>query len=568
MQISTTSISHASLSRTGSHKLEAQTGPISPSSTVDPGSLDTDTPASNVESNLKIEQTGWKEDPLFQDVMKRLDSKQQSQLIDVITTLNGSIPGILVPSGKQLAQDFMNALVADSGNGLSEGASRMLDEASGMAAQVLAVSDTSPYQPGKVVTLSLETTAQLSNFIQATAGAEDSAALMDQVESFGGQHQDTLYQLIAMDREGAESLMTQLAERSDETKDAVLNLFHQQLDFKSAPFFGLEERVIAQVPDDVKGRAGVAASYYDSNPQVVKTMVQDTLQLMEDYAFSDEQLTHLAGQLRGMDAASQRAALAITVTGMDTLLGGAGEGQQLDLSEHEDVLETLDALRTDSQVLEVVAKSRLGEPVSRESGDTFYSLKGYGESLRDQQNVVNLLVTDAWVNNQLPQSNDVESQSQRLANWMIEMGADNRDAFAQALTEQIPAGLPPLAELSEDALRDTLDGFQNRTSSIASSDNLAELFIVEEQIASESREDFWTATHAAGEEIDSFVQTLKHQSEDIQLQLLDTIALQQAKVDAGEQSQGELQKRLSQVISQLDSLESDTDKSALIKHTF
>ena len=314
------------------------------------------------------------------------------------------------------------ALVGNQG--LADGAERILEKAAELASAVQTSGGSDLYKrDGSVSEGSLKAVERLSNFVKSVSGPGANAEVMNQVESFDEQHQDTLYNLIANNRDSAMSLMENLAERSDETRDTVLGLFTEQLSSIEPIIPGYAPKELFVEKD---AWTGATLDHDDTNLHVVQGMIDQTIQLMEDYAFDDEQLTHLTGQLSTLDTTDQRAALAITGMGMDLLVGGAGKGQHLDLEAHEKALEVISGLRSDGRVLEVVAKSRMDE-MRTDEGKPFYALKKAGDSERDQQTMVELLVTDAWVNSQQNDQKDVEMQSLRLANQLLEMDETGRD---------------------------------------------------------------------------------------------------------------------------------------------
>lgn len=566
MQISSVSQAGLSALQSGDDKFNIKSDRLS--STSDTRSTAAAIVTLGGEQEEWLAESGWKDDQQFQDVASKLDAKQLAQLVDTLKALEGErIPGTLHPaSGGGTAQKLLMTLVPlGAGKDLADGAERILEKAAELASAVQTGGGSDLYKRnGAVSEVSLKAVERLSNFVKSVSSPGAGSELMDRVESFGEEHQDTLYNLVANDRESALSLMENLSERSDETRDTVLGLFAEQLSSVEPiiPGDGSKELVVEK-----DAWTGATLDHDDTNLHVVQGMIEDTIQLMEDYAFNDEQLTHLTGQLSTLDSTDQRAALAITGMGMDLLVGGAGKGQQLDLEGHEKALEVINGLRSDGRVLEVVAKSRMGE-MRTDEGKPFYALKKAGDSERDQQAMVELLVTDAWVNSQTSEQSDVEMQSLRLANQLLEMDATDRDGMAASLNELDVENVKPLTELSVEELDEAYGGLQARTSSMALSDELPSLLEAEAQLEPAQREAFWQAAELAGDQVDGFARTLMAQSEPVQQKLIEVMAGEQQRLSSGEQDADYVATRLAATREMLSMEMSDSQKLAFLNRTF
>ena len=377
----------------------------------------------------------------------------------------------------------------------------------------------------------------LHNFVNAVNKSDDAGLMLDKLEEFSEGQQSDLLQILGTSVEMGDRLMKTLADRDIDAQDAILNLLSEVA--QSAKGYAPDIR-----PVSGSGNGGAILEHDNYSGRVVWDMVDDSIALMESYAFSDEQLDEMATELTHMKRSDQRAYLEITKTGLEHLLGEGGE-QTIALDEHQGALATVEALRGNASVRDTVFKSRMGEETISD-GTRFYGLKDEGESHRDQAATIELLVTDAWLH-QGSSASDISLRSTQLANALGGMGAEQRDGLVHELN-RFGQGDIPLAQRSFSDLQDENQGLNNRIGSLIQSDDVEALLAIEALISGEQKENFWTATELADENVDPLVNLLQQSDGTVRSQIVEALAQQSGLVDNGSKSRDEAVKQVDDLI--------------------
>ena len=377
----------------------------------------------------------------------------------------------------------------------------------------------------------------LHNFVNAVNKSDDAGLMLDKLEEFSEGQQSDLLQILGTSVEMGDRLMKTLADRDIDAQDAILNLLSEVA--QSARGYAPDIR-----PVSGSGNGGAILEHDNYSGRVVWDMVDDSIALMESYAFSDEQLDEMATELTHMKRSDQRAYLEITKTGLEHLLGEGGE-QTIALDEHQGALATVEALRGNASVRDAVFKSRMGEETISD-GTRFYGLKDEGESHRDQAATIELLVTDAWLH-QGSSASDISLRSTQLANALGGMGAEQRDGLVHELN-RFGQGDVPLAQRSFSDLQDENQGLNNRIGSLIQSDDVEALLATETLMSGEQKENFWTATELADENVDPLVNLLQQSDGTVRSQIVEVLAQQSGLVDNGSKSRDEAVKQVDDLI--------------------
>lgn len=377
----------------------------------------------------------------------------------------------------------------------------------------------------------------LHNFVNAVNKSDDVGLMLDKLDGFSEDQQSDLLHILGTSVEMGDRLMDTLSDRDTNAQDAMLNLLSEVA--QSARGYAPDIR-----PVSGSGNGGAILEHDNYSGRVVWDMVDDSIALMENYQFSDEQVEEMATELTYMERSDQRAYLAITKTGLAHLLGEGGE-QTIALDEHQGALATVEALRGSASVRDTVFKSRMGEETISD-GTRFYGLKDEGESHRDQVATIELLVTDTWLN-QGGSESDISLRSTQLANLLGEMGAEQRDGLVHELN-RFGQGDIPLAQRSFTDLQDENQGLSNRIDSLIESDDVEALLATETLISGEQKEDFWTVTALAEENVDPLVNLLQQSDGTVRSQIVEALAQQSGLVDSGTKSRDEAVEQVDDLI--------------------
>lgn len=458
-------------------------------------------------------------------------------------------------SGTQQVENLVNSLSAMD----SATRSRVLDKAEGYAEKVVKAPPSQPTYAAQDIWnyMSAAATANdLFNFNAVISKSDDINATLDQLEQFDETQQKQLLGVLRRDIELGSTLMDQLEERDSAAQNAILN-YMTELDISRKEL----------VKYDPLGKTSSVLDFDNNGYSVVVGMMEDTVSLLENYHFDDEQLQQMGEQLQQMDRSDQRAYLAISKTGFETLLGDVDRaGKQINMSEHEAVFETIDSLRQDDQVRELVFRSRMGEE-SIHDGRRFYEQKSLGEANHDVEEMVRFLTTDAWLTEQVDDRSADQIQTTRLTHKLLEMGAEQRDQLIQDLNH-LGQEEHPMAELSVEALKEVYGGFFDRTTTIAHVDDLNELAAVEAETRPELRESFWQATELAGERVDQLLQVLEHNPPAISDQVIQGLAEQKALIQSDERTRAEVEKDLNKLLNYFSEEHSNQEKLDYLSGAF
>lgn len=441
----------------------------------------------------------------------------------------------------------------------TETRSRVLDKAEGYAEKVVKRPPSPLTYDARSIWNYLSdgaTANDLFNLNNAIAGSDDVNGMLDQLEQFDEHQQTQLLGLLRRDSTLGTQMMDQLEGRDPAAQNAILD-FMSELD--TTRKFHMNY--------DATGETRSVLDFDNNGYSVVVGMMEDTVSLLENYRFDDEQLAQMGNQLQQMNRSDQRAYLAITKTGFETLLGDvASEGKQIDLSRHEAAFATIDSLRSSAQVRELVFKSRMGEE-SIHDGQRLYAQKTLGEANRDVAEMVRFLTTDAWLNNRSDDNSAHKAQTERLTGMLSYMGADQRDQLIQDLN-QLGQKVHPMSELSDTALQETYGAFFDRTTTIANVDDLNTLADAEEETRPALRESFWQATELAGEKVNDLLKILDKNTPEIREQIIVTLAEQASLIESKEKTRDEVDQDLKQLISYFREDYTSQDKLQYLQQAF
>ncbi len=496
-----------------------------------------------LDSHLPADQT-------FFDLAEKLSDEELGQLINSLDKLqtrpsrsNPDMP-IVVNHSAGIAKDFIDTLSSMDDATMK----RAVTEASQHADKAVSTPATDIYNARGFVTLSEGSSSanDLHNFVIAINTTDDATQMLDKLAGFEDSQQSLLFGALAADQQTGTTLMDSLAERDSATRDAVLNYLSPRIE----TWHFATKHILSLSIDNSGSWARTPEQGITSKDNSID-IINRSMDLLTNYKMDDEQLADSFNTLNNMDLADQRTWLAITHTGLETLAGSGSKEAPVDLTDQQRVLDTLDELRNSSSVREAVSFSTLGDKSTVLSA---YEIKEYGKGQHDQQEMIKLLATDAWLN---------PDDTGQLADKLNQLGGEARDELIADLN-QLNKLDSPLSEKTDSELKQALQPLQNRTSSIKNTDDVKALLQAETNTPVEQKEDFWTATELAGNHVDELIQELQNSSDTIRAQIIDNLTNESVKVTKGDQTRDDARQHLNELLNNLSNATDDRDKQRFL----
>lgn len=337
----------------------------------------------------------------------------------------------------------------------------------------------------------------IHNFINAVnqfgGDSEKQTALLKGLDAYQPDQQSALLTIVAGGAETGLRLMETLQEFSKDAQDATLD-YLVGITEKKSPF-----EVTVRAATDPENWSGAILGYDNHSANVVEGMIDDIVSLSENYRFTDEQWQGMMEELSDLDTTDQRAYIAITKGGLDTLLDG-DKGKPEDVNQNAELMDSLDRLRDSSVVRELVFKSQVGEERVSD-GRSYYAHKEESDSKRDQQAMVEFLVSDAWLNR------EDESRTVVIASKLDALSAEQRDEQVSSINALVTDG-EPLAFSSDVQLQGEYKETLQRTDVLRHSNDIVALNAFEESLDESLKDKFWAAAPLMQRSVDDFVETL------------------------------------------------------------
>lgn len=465
----------------------------------------------------------------FLALAEQLDDKQLGRLVDTLEGLR-TLPhqsgfGVLIQAGR--SPDRLISALSELDESTRD---RVLEKTEQLAANIPPRDTPDTYSP---IALNLQdagspAASNLHNFVQAVAESEGVSGMLDSLDSFSETQQTGLLNVLGKDNALGERLMDQLAERGNAAKDTAINFLGDLAASADLHF----TQSAAKTPSPL-GDVYAVAEHDNESADTLMGMLESSVSLLESFEFSDEQVVQMNNQLNSMDRSNQRAYLAITETGLDQLVG-ADSDNPIDLEENTEAVEVIDELRSDATVRDTVYMARLGAE-RQVDGQSFYEVKLNGAGERDQEGLVSVLATDAWVNRN-NEDIDISVRAMHLSENLQAMGGEARDRQVHNLN-RLTQQQVPLAELNDEYLQEDTQDFMNRTNALA---NTQDVEVLQSTALSfpELDDAFWTAAGMAGEEVDQLVQILNEVPVDMGEKVLNHLSERQEQLPV-EETHGE-----------------------------
>lgn len=479
-------------------------------------------------------------DERFLALADSLDDRQLGQLTNTLEGLQ-TTPQLYASSSAGHGQINSHLLLESLTDMDATTRDRVLEVADKHAAKIPVNVMADTYAADGTHTASLPSLAarDLHNFVASVATAPDAGSLMDGLEQFSDAQQSDLLQVMGMEQELGQRLMNEMTDRDTDSRDKTLR-------FLSELSASADSHVKVAQPSFMTPDVAALATHDNHAFSVVTGMISETLSLLENYEFSNQQLTQMSGQLQSLSHSDQRAYLNITSAGLDQLVG-ADSNQPADMEENSASLEVVDALRSDAGVRESVYMARMGDEVPSLEGGKHYQLKYTATGERDQNTLVEVLATDAWLNRNNDEV-DLSARASHLAENLTALGGEARDRRVHAL-DRLAQQQVPLSELSDDYLQQDYHDFQNRTDALANTSDAAALTEMEYQTEPALRDGYWQAAGLAGEEVDQLIGILQKNDPDMGRQIVEHLSGVATEVFDGETSVDEGRERVHELIN-------------------
>ncbi len=209
----------------------------------------------------------------------------------------------------------------------------------------------------------------LQNFVTAVIASDAPAALTEQLGELSPEAQQGLLNVYGLDTELGERLFNLMAAEQGAIPESLIKALGDMVAAIKISPFAEESFGFAYTGEDALAQDNEQSSGRDFALDSVTSMIS----LLESHDLPEEQLTTLGSELNRLSNPEKRAYIDITTSGIDTLLA---QGKNL-----EEALETVSALRTQPDVLELVNRTRyhdvtLVERPDIEEGLTVVALEG------------------------------------------------------------------------------------------------------------------------------------------------------------------------------------------------
>lgn len=221
----------------------------------------------------------------------------------------------------------------------------------------------------------------LQNFVSSVISSDNPGDLVDKLSNFSEQQQGAMLNVLGFDNHLGTRLLDQLHDKDETARQNIVS-FLGDITQKSGAF--LEFSAFSpRAPDNpLYLRKGHGDNMYTT----VQNMVSKTVNLLEDYEFSDEQLSKFGEDLTNHPRQQQIAYLDTFTLGLENLIQ-RDENNQETYNPLEDAKSAtqLFALLNDEAVLEKMYQTRQGEDYR---AGTFFKVKSYQEYQADAKQLM------------------------------------------------------------------------------------------------------------------------------------------------------------------------------------
>jgi hypothetical protein len=481
----------------------------------------------------------------FTDRMSDADLDNFARTTKALRTPSDQLPTTASYSGMSAIRGLFEDLQTMSGDTMS----RVLEKTAELSAPVPAFERKFTYDAKGDFSQGKGSAAAtpLHNFVKAV-GTMDSADideqannLLDSLELYSENLESTLLQIASADSKIAVEIINQMQDYDEDSQNDVFSYLSKLASSINPSAPPPPATALDREPGEEGWHASILGTFANSK-KVVVDMMDTFSSIMKTYEFRDQQITDMTSDLSELDNDNQRAYLEITKTGLSTLLSNAEDQYRQEQEKTiipNEVLSVVDGLRNQSDVLFFVIESGRGDQKIGQSGQSFYELKGWNSSKKDEAQTIEVLVSDAWFNRDA-------SNSSSLINKLRSLDAGQRDLLVDDLSALNDSGLYH----SETEGQDGYQALQRRLEPISNTGDLSVLLAAEENLPSESIENFWKAASFLEQEAsDLFANMISRSSEEIAQVLVGLIVSLEESVNHEEMTHEEAMEQAEDILA-------------------
>ncbi|WP_028304641.1 hypothetical protein [Oceanospirillum maris] len=340
-----------------------------------------------------------KDDDIFQ-LAENLSDEEVSQFTDIMIAMQSEGHyGYIYPKSSDFQgpihiRDVMQTL-ADSKPSLRQ---QILDQAHIYAEQVQLTEKPDTYSRKELLNPPKNSSMDnLKTFLNTLHNVKDHQSLMNNLDSVDETQKIPLMQVYILDEELAVRSHQMLKNKafSPEAKEGLLQFIAETAEKTLLYTKGWQLVNSSKDLENTSLKLDQDDHYYG----VGTGMIEDTLDLLDNYRFTDDQLLNMTGELNRLDRSNQRAYIEITVQGMGHLFGKDHNEEPVDMADHKAALSAIASVRGNSDARNLVMLSRLGEYKEYDeylkAGQ--YFAKQNEDSAKDMSQTAEALVSHAWL---------------------------------------------------------------------------------------------------------------------------------------------------------------------------
>ncbi|MFT2111592.1 hypothetical protein [Marinomonas sp. 2405UD68-3] len=315
-----------------------------------------------------LARNGMAKDDHFLSVTSKMNSDNLDALVNVADSIKinaqaiYSIVNEYYKHGKRSEEEKLQQFMAVLNEVPPEAMNKIISQAGQYAKNVNLFEDRDlvkdTYTQESVLLKKTSSSDDIQNFMSAVIDSEDPGSLVDKLNQFSPDQQNNLLNVFALDQDIGERTLDSLLDKSDKVKNQMLS-FLGDVSSKTNIFADLP--IFANSPSDKAARLKGMTEY---SFKMSIDMMNKTVSLLENFDLSEEQILKMSNDLKGLDRNEQIAYLDISTMGLESLLEDSLDDESelpIDMTEHQDVMSSIEALRENSELRKAVNDARTGE---------------------------------------------------------------------------------------------------------------------------------------------------------------------------------------------------------------
>lgn len=463
-----------------------------------------------VEQQASLKNSKLLLDPSFIELASNISDKELSQLVTVHNTLTSSPSTRHQHSASVSGDTSIDKFIYTLTNVDDKSRSKMLEIASDFSSRVSVPKAVNTYSSSGLASKANDSSANndFHNFITAVNKTDDIDAIFSHLAKFDQTLQSSLLNVLSVSPELGAELVSSLSSFEESTQEMVLS------------FMGKAAKEIKTVSGhnslDIVGN-NKYLTFDDMNDLGSNQVgiIEDTVSLLANYQFDDEQVSAMVTELTSMKNEDQQAYLKISTQGLQHIIGKPESGK-INLDDQQQAIETVELLRSDKIVRKLVLLTGMGDvaTLDTQDKDKFYTIKAPMAADSAQKSVIEMLTTDAWIRSQNGDSHYFEKENNRankssaLAQGLIKENAEQRDKVVKSINS-MASNTKALSKLSTQQLNLTFSDVYARTSTLVHLPRASQMLEITGNIDDDLMNDYWQSYSLAGDKVDQLSQALR-----------------------------------------------------------